>query len=282
MRNVISNVEIYGLEESGIASGYSMVADPEDAKFSKDRFIRLGGSTTSGHDQFLVGCHVDFDLTLSIKAWVQAERYKFLDFVSSQSTMHRISEFKLAESCVDEVTETTKQEIERLRQIYLKDKSKENYLTLLYNIPSGFRYTARMSTNYRCLINIYNQRKDHMIPEWHEVCNWIKTLPHMKEILKRKYMITPQHFADFTGMYIFMDEDRNWYMTENKPDKLLSGSMYERYLDVDEEDDSGATRRFIIRTSGIRISEKVSNKFIYRGTSENSLRCPHVFDIDTI
>ena len=32
-------------------------------------------------------------MTFSNKAWVEAERYRFLEFVSSQSTMHRITKF---------------------------------------------------------------------------------------------------------------------------------------------------------------------------------------------
>ena len=47
------------------------------------------------HGQFLTGIRVAFDLTFSNKAWVEAERYRFLEFVSSQSTMHRITKFDL-------------------------------------------------------------------------------------------------------------------------------------------------------------------------------------------
>ena len=47
------------------------------------------------HGQFLTGIRVAFDLTFSNKAWVEAERYRFLEFVSSQSTMHRITKFNL-------------------------------------------------------------------------------------------------------------------------------------------------------------------------------------------
>ena len=45
----------------------------------------------------MTGIVVQFDLTFSNKAWVEAERYKFLNFVSSQSTMHRITKFNLDE-----------------------------------------------------------------------------------------------------------------------------------------------------------------------------------------
>ena len=45
----------------------------------------------------MTGIRVSFDLTFTNKAWVEAERYRFLEFVSSQSTMHRITKFDLRE-----------------------------------------------------------------------------------------------------------------------------------------------------------------------------------------
>ena len=38
----------------------------------------------AGHDQFLTGIVVQFDLTFTNKVWPEAERYHFFDFVSSQ------------------------------------------------------------------------------------------------------------------------------------------------------------------------------------------------------
>ena len=35
------------------------------------------------HGQFMTGIRVNFDLTFTNKAWVEAERYRFLEFVSS-------------------------------------------------------------------------------------------------------------------------------------------------------------------------------------------------------
>lgn len=44
----------------------------------------LGSSDIgSGHDNFLNGIVVQFDLTFSNKAWVEMQRYHFIDFVSS-------------------------------------------------------------------------------------------------------------------------------------------------------------------------------------------------------
>ena len=59
----------------------------------------------------------------------------------------------------------------------------ESYLIVLYNIPTGFELTARMTTNYRQLKTIYFQRKSHKLPEWREFCHWIETLPMFKELI---------------------------------------------------------------------------------------------------
>ena len=100
----IENVKIYDLEESIIASGYCMRTKVEMRTITdKDlkRCHNLSKASDHGngaHGQFLTGIRVAFDLTFSNKAWVEAERYRFLEFVSSQSTMHRITKFNLNES----------------------------------------------------------------------------------------------------------------------------------------------------------------------------------------
>ena len=63
------------------------------------------------------------------------------------------------------------------------EKTKEQYLKILYSNPCAFKLTARMTTNYRCLRNIYIQRKDHRLPEWRAFCKWIETLPYFDELI---------------------------------------------------------------------------------------------------
>jgi hypothetical protein len=59
----------------------------------------------------------------------------------------------------------------------------EKYLEVLYSNPAGFKLTARMTTNYRSLRNIYIQRRNHRLPEWRAFCRWIETLPYANEFL---------------------------------------------------------------------------------------------------
>ena len=195
----ISNIKVYDLEESMRAAGYPMRTDLNEAlDFTKDwdRAQRLTKASkfNAAHAQFLTGIVVNFDLTFSNKAWIEAERYRFLNFVSSQSTMHCITKFGLRKQCneyVDERIITIVQEyIDLYNSLTAQDEEtiefkKNLYLKILYNLPSGFQLTARMTTNYRCLLNIYNQRHDHRLPEWREFCNQLlEELPFFKELVE--------------------------------------------------------------------------------------------------
>ncbi len=146
--------------------------------------IKLAQSSCgSGHDQILTGIRVSFDLTVSNKCWVELERYRFIDFVSSQSSMHCISKFDLGKQYNQYVDNRIIAIMEELKEKYNISKDKEDYLRLLYSNPSGFELTARLSTNYRCLKGVYKQRRNHRLPDWQMICDWIETLPYAKELI---------------------------------------------------------------------------------------------------
>lgn len=213
-KDIVSNVDIYDLEKSILASGYPMrtiIPDRDITEKDLARCKNLVNATKTGngaHAQFMTGIRVNFDLTFSNKAWVEAERYRFLEFVSSQSTMNRITKFdldnqynKYVDPRIIEIMKSKVQEYNKvmeLRDSYDKDDQhnispqlredltewlKNAYLEILYSNPAGFTLTARMTTNYRCLRNIYMQRKDHRLPEWRAFCKWIETLPYAQELL---------------------------------------------------------------------------------------------------
>lgn len=180
----IDNVKVYGFHESVTASKYPMSVDVHECTSDMTDTVRKLGNADigSGHDNFLNGIVVQFDLTFSIKAWTEAERYHFLDFVSSQSTMHKITKLDPRKQCNEYVEEDAIRVLERRIAIYNADPTPDNYLRVLYNTPVGFELTARMTTNYRQLKTIYYQRRFHRLPEWRETCAWIETLPYFKEL----------------------------------------------------------------------------------------------------
>ena len=203
---IVNNVKVYGLEESIKRAKYPMSTDVDKLNSELTKGIKslANSEKGSGHDQFLTGIVVQFDLTYTVKAWTEAERYHFLDFISSQSPMHRITKFNLDEAYIkyvdarivsimkekvaeyNELQENskywttermTKEEIDNA-----KEDLSERYLGILYSNPCGFKLTAGMTTNYRQLKTIYGQRKFHRLPEWREFCAWIETLPMFKEL----------------------------------------------------------------------------------------------------
>jgi hypothetical protein len=176
---VVSNVDVYGLEKSIIRSKYPKAVDISKctADITKGVEALATCQTGTGHDQFLTGIIVQFDLTLTIKAWTEAERYHWLDFVSSQSTMHKIAQFDIAKQCHEYVDPVIINIVRFYVDWYNENPTPENYLRLLYNVPVGFKLTAGMTTNYRQLKTIYQQRKAHRLPEWKQFCSWIETLP---------------------------------------------------------------------------------------------------------
>ena len=182
--NVVSNWRVYGLEDSIRASKYPMSVDTERCTDTVTptvhKLARCRPGT--GHDQFLTGCVVQFDLTFTVKAWTEAERYHFFDFVSSQSTMHRITKFDLDTAYIEYVDPRIIPIVKELVAAYNADPTAENYLKVLYSNPVGFRLTARMTTNYRQLKTIYQQRKNHRLPEWRWFCQWVESLPHSEFI----------------------------------------------------------------------------------------------------
>lgn len=181
----ITNTKVYGLDESIIRAKYPMAVDISglNCSITKGILALAGCAKGTGHDNWLNGVIVQFDLTYTVKAWTEAERYHFLDFVSSQSTMHRIAQFDL-DGQYDEHTDPRIIEIvKELRDKYNETKNPEDYLRLLMSNPCGFKLTAGMTTNYRQLKTIYAQRRTHRLPEWREFCAWVETLPYAKEFI---------------------------------------------------------------------------------------------------
>lgn len=152
----ISNVNIYGLGESIVASGYpkrleqpseevfrhevnkveSVVEDIKMYKFVNaeeeianshvKRAIKLANTPMgSGHYNYLKGISVHYDLTAPEYFWRQFDRYHFHDYTSSQSKMISILKFDIYKKCNKYVSQNTIDELQywiRLYNHYKKNK----------------------------------------------------------------------------------------------------------------------------------------------------------------
>lgn len=183
---MVHNAQVFGLEESIRGAKFPMAVNLGNLTTELTPGIKALAQSEpgSGHDQFLEGIIVQFDLKATNKFWIEAERYTWFRHVSSQSTMHRIARFDLDKSYIGYVDKRMVEIMKELVAAYNENPSAENYLKILYSNPAGFELSARMTTNYRQLKTIYRQRKAHRLKEWRDFCQWIE------EKLPMSYLIT--------------------------------------------------------------------------------------------
>lgn len=202
----ITNIKIYDLPETLVASGYAMIEgyseeavkgevaqillDHMEDNLTENRHYKRAMKLTkaplnSGHPNFLSGIIVSMDVTFTNKVYVEWQRYHFQQIITSQSTMHRLSKFDLDEAFIEYVDPIIIHHLKYLQKNYNENPTKENYLKLLYSCPSGLKLTARITTNYLQLMNMYSQRRNHRLPEWQEFSKQlVEELPLFYELLE--------------------------------------------------------------------------------------------------
>ena len=188
----VSNITVYGLERAIKASGNPMRTEIDTSDCSEKDYLRASklGSAHSGegHDNFLKGILVHFDVIAPLYWWKQAQRYHWLDFVSSQSTMHCLLKFDVKKQCVKEtnpeIIKILDQMVKEFNQLPLDDQNRpQRWRALVASLPCGFCLGATMTTNYQQLKTIYNQRRDHKLEEWHVFCRTLlEKLPRFVEL----------------------------------------------------------------------------------------------------
>lgn len=194
----IKNVAIYGLKESIIRSSYPKnleIVDHNEYELVKgdNRRAEILGNAKpgSGHDCYCKGVVVQFDLKTNQSIWMQAERYTWLNIISSQSKMHRITNMNIKDSCDEMVDDVVIDHVNSLVDDYNKEDDTtlkaEKFRKIIMNCPMGLELTAGMTTNYLQLKTIYHQRKNHKMSDWKIICDWILSLPRFNELaLKEK------------------------------------------------------------------------------------------------
>lgn len=186
----IENWKVYDLKESVIACRNAMRITPaqitdEEFNASMPRAIILANSPSgSGHQTFLSGIRVSFDIKYPNYISPELQRYHWIDIVSSSSKMHRLSSIDM-DTCFNKyVTDESKEQMKRLVKKFNDTKSYEDFMVMLSNCPQGIELFMRVSTNYLQLRTLYRQRKNHKLKEdWGEVCEFIEKLPYANEFI---------------------------------------------------------------------------------------------------
>ena len=109
----VKNVKVYDLEESVIACRNAMRLEmpeytEEDFKESLKRAITLCKTPNgSGHQTFLSGIRVSFDLKYPCYISPELQRYHWIDIVTSSSKMHKLLQMDLDMACNEWVSQET-------------------------------------------------------------------------------------------------------------------------------------------------------------------------------
>jgi len=108
------------------------------------------------HSKVTRGILVWAKITAPIYWWCEMETYVVgHQRLSSESTMH----------------------------IDCKGLSGEDLVKAKAEIPMGKELTKVDFFSYQALRNIVKQRHNHRLPEWHQFCDWVKTLPFAYELI---------------------------------------------------------------------------------------------------
>lgn len=188
----ISNVKVYDLEESVIACRNAMRTSlpeytKEEFERSLKRAIKLANTPNcSGHQTFLSGIRVSFDIVYPNYISPELQRYHWLDIVTSSSKMHKLMEMNLDMCFTKYVTEESKALMRKYVAQYKENPTYENFMIALNNCPQGIELFMRCSSNFLQLKSIYHQRKHHkLVEDWQEgFCrDFIEKLPYAKEFI---------------------------------------------------------------------------------------------------
>lgn len=86
--------------------------------------------------------------------------------------------FKLCKTWEDTIND-----LNAVRQEYLDTKDETLFRELRQLLPSGYNVKYTWTADYAVLRNIYFARRNHRLPEWHDFCDWILSLPYAKELI---------------------------------------------------------------------------------------------------
>lgn len=192
--------------------GFYYIVGENDLNLMK----RLRDSGTD-HRKFMRMITVYVDITGPLYWWKEFDTYKVGTVSDSCSTMHKIhsKEITIEDFTFDDIDtergdgvyypeyydenssdyENTYHHMhfedmyerivmycEMLRKMYLLTKDKQYWRALIQILPESYIQKRTVTLNYEVLANMYKSRKDHKLDEWHEFCDWIKTLPYSELI----------------------------------------------------------------------------------------------------
>lgn len=151
---------LYGLSLSyGLSTSYKDFID-RDVVSRMDSVSDKLYNRDNGENKFLESITVQMDINAPRYWWQQFDTYRTGVTKQSGSTMHTIMKRELVQNDFIE-------DIDRLiLEILNNNIRSRDFRTVKRHLPEGFMQRRQITTNYKSLRHICNQRKVHRLPEW--------------------------------------------------------------------------------------------------------------------
>ena len=164
------------------------ILGPNDLSLAK-RLAKAG----SDHRKYLRQIFVSVDITAPLYWWKEFDTYKVGTVANSTSTMHKIhaKAFSREDFSCDRLDESGLAALDAIiaylegeRQKFLANsEDRAPWHHMIQMLPSSYNQMRTVTMNYENLIGIYYARKNHKLPEWHILCDWIRSLPYAEDLI---------------------------------------------------------------------------------------------------
>lgn len=154
----------------------------------------------SEHRKMLRQIHVTMDITAPFYWWAEFDTYKQSVTRNSCSFQHKGASrpyedkdfgmddleyvnipTELKERLIAARAQLT-EVLNDVRDSYVETKDYGAFRLIRQNVPSGYLYKATCSMNYEVLLNMFRQRKNHKLIEWHQFIDiLLEQIPYFKE-----------------------------------------------------------------------------------------------------
>jgi hypothetical protein len=152
-----------GYDESALGFSLSYNTSIERAKELLPKYA----FKNNGENKFLRAIQVWFDITAPIFFFVEMDTYKVSTTRLSSSTMHTLGKNEIIYDNQFEYP-LDKNILFGINNKLEEYKNKKiSIAELKNNLPDGFLMRIVFNCNYATLQNMYFQREDHRLPQWH-------------------------------------------------------------------------------------------------------------------
>lgn len=165
----------------------NMFLNTDINKYIKRGLILGNVKAGSGHNCMFKGVQFNMIINMPLYWLKEYQRYHFTDIISSQSTMHCVTQMDIKEHCSDRVEPVIIDMINKgveyfnsLPKEAVKER-KEAFNYIVANLPSDFHLAMGITMNYLQALSMVKQREHHKLDDWSkDLVPFLKELPFFK------------------------------------------------------------------------------------------------------